>query len=416
MSACKLTIVCLAIIYCFFFLQSCKYQHKVSEDTTITTIEDTHGRKENNGHWNNQIPDCHQWREISPEEYYFNVPTEEQVAKWKAICEEWNQWDSSDDITYDLGQFIDVNHYITVHDFVEVWYRGEFLDDDFTTWRLQQYDSLSFVEGGTEYDKFHSLKNAIEGLLSFQPASQWEMNFKASLYSDFQEYYDRMLYKAVVSHSDGAVALVLKREEEAWLKYHDALISAFKVIDGSPTGWVGSGWPMAIGDIAYDDAQMRAMSLEDFYFAMVDGNYRISRGLNMIGQNQVEMHISVSESDIIEEYQRFIEYYEDEYFYDSEYNYPLSEIRKALNNEMRAWEEWMKYRKLASSFITNPTQYLYNNATNNVRRHKLIMLKNRYQGYGLTSPDILDIILSYDCDNCVIQHYCFEEEYRSITN
>ena len=366
--------------------------------------------------WDEEISVFHYWRDISNDEYYFDIPSEEQVNAWKALCEEKNRIDSVSR-RYLQGYYANMNQYMTIQDFVEIWYGdGENRkNDDLTTWRLMQYDSLPFIQPDSEFDKFYVLKNTIQGLLLFEPQSQWELNFYAGLESDFQEYYDRVLIREAIRHSNKRTAKLLEEEENAWLNYHEALNAAFQIIDGSPDGMVGSAWPMAISGIAYDDAKMRALSMEDYYFALTDSlDYKIAHKRSIIGQYDIERHAMIENSSVLKEYLQFMDFFKDETFYDPEYSYPVSELRSVLEDEMKAWQGWMLSRDKVSSTLTGLCKDCYDNATNNIRRHKLIMLKNRYQGFGITSKTTLDCLLPYSCEDSEIGLFRFEEKWNSI--
>ena len=136
---------------------------------------------------------------------------------------------------------------------------------------------------------------------------------------------------------------------------------------------------------------MRALSLEDFYFALTDSlDYEISHKRSVIGVYDIEKHSLVSDASVSNEYSRFKDFFKDHSFFDPEYSYPESELRSALDDEMRAWEKWMATRRIVSSLLDGLCKEVYDNSTNNVRRYKLIMLKNRYQGYGVTSESMLE--------------------------
>ena len=54
---------------------------------------------------------------------------------------------------------------------------------------------------------------------------------------------------------------------------------------------VGSAWSMAISGIAYDNALMRELSLEDLYFALTDSlDYQFAHKRSMIGEYEIERH------------------------------------------------------------------------------------------------------------------------------
>jgi hypothetical protein len=366
--------------------------------------------------WNQVIPVFHYWRKITSDDYYFDIPSDEQVGKWQNLCEERNQTDSTSRF-YVQGCYANMNQYVTVLDFIELWYRDESLleDDDLTTWRLLQYDPDAFFPPDSEFDKFYVIKNVIQGLLLYKTQSQWELNCHASLEEDFQEYYDRILVREAVRHSDDSLAAALKREQEAWLGYHAAVDSAFRIINGDPHGMVGSAWPMAIGGILCDDARIRSFSLEDFYFALTDSlDYQFAHKRSMIGEYVVEKHARVSETDVLREYGKFSAFFRDKDFFEPEFSYPLPVLRSALDKEKSAWILWMASRHKVSSLLEGLCKETYDNATNNVRRRKLVMLKNRYQGYGLVSGDILDCILSYDCPDPEIVGFSFERNWSNL--
>lgn len=366
--------------------------------------------------WDEDIPVFHFWRDIPTGDYYFDVPSVERVGEWKAVCEDRNPLES--DLRGNVHRFFrNMDQYVTVNDFIELWYHDDsrLEDDELTTWRLMQYDPDAFFPPDSEFDKFHVIRNVIQGLLLYEPQSQWELNCHSGLEDDFQEYYDRVLVRESVRHADDRLAAALEKEQETWLQYHAAVDSAFRVIDGDPHGLVGSAWPMAIGGILCDDARMRALSLEDFYFALTDSlDYRVRHKRSVIGEYDIERHATVTEGAVLDEYRRFMAFFKDESFFEPGHSYPQNDLRKALGDERAAWQAWMSSRRTVSSLLSGLCKETYDKATNNVRRYKLIMLKNRYQGYGLVSGDILDCILSYDCSDSEIGVFSFERNWNNL--
>lgn len=366
--------------------------------------------------WDEDIPVFHFWRDIPTGDYYFDVPSVERVGEWKAVCEDRNPLDS--DLRRNVHRYFrNMDQYVTVNDFIELWYHDDSRlgDDELTTWRLMQYDPDAFFPPDSEFDKFLVIRSVIQGLLLYEPQSQWELNCHSGLEDDFQEYYDRVLVREAVRHADDRLAAALEKEQETWLQYHAAVDSAFRVIDGDPHGLVGSAWPMAIGGILCDDARMRALSLEDFYFALTDSlDYRVRHKRSVIGEYDIERHATVTEGAVLDEYRRFMAFLKDEAFFEPGHSYPQNDLRKALGDERAAWQAWMSSRRTVSSLLSELCKETYDNATNNVRRYKLIMLKNRYQGYGLVSGDILDCILSYDCSDSEIGVFSFERNWNNL--
>ena len=294
----------LSVAVAFLCLYGCRLRHVSPSDPGYLRSAEKYYERIGEGEdvdWNEEIPVFHYWREIPSGDYYFDVPSDEQVGEWQELCEERNQTDSTFRF-YVQGCYADMNQYVTVMDFVELWYHDDsrILDDDLTTWRLMQYDTLMNKVPDSEFDKYFSIKNTVQGLLLFEAGSQWELNFQAGLEADFQEYYDRLLVREAVRHSGGRLGEALEKEQEAWLSYHAAVDSAFRVIDGDPHGLVGSAWSMAIGGILSDNARMREVSLGDFYFALTDSlDYRFAHRRSMIGEYDIERHARVTEGDVL---------------------------------------------------------------------------------------------------------------------
>ena len=361
--------------------------------------------------WNDTVHVFHHWRDLEKSDYLFDVPTDEQISSWEHLCEDNNQYDSEQNIGVP-GYYLNMNQYVTIYDFAGLWYRDDsYIDNlDLTLWRLAQYDYDSRYSPDSEYDRFYYLKNAIQGLCLFDAPFQFELNLKAGLEADFQEFFDKVLVREAIRHSSTDIAKALEEEETTWQSYHAELDSTFRIIDGTPNAFVGSAWPMAISGIAYDDALMREESLADFYFALTDSlDYKIRHKKSVIGEYDLVMHSTIQEERVLKEYRLFMDSLEEDDIY-----YPVPERKKALEREMNAWKEWMKSRAKVSSLLTGLCKEVYDNSTNNVRRHKYIMLKNRYQGYGLTSQDVMECLIPYSASDEELDGPSFNERWKVL--
>ena len=361
--------------------------------------------------WNDTVHVFHYWRDIEKGDYLFDVPTEEQISSWKKTCEESNHYDSEQN-TGVPWYYLNMNQYVTIYDFAGLWYRDDsYIDNlDLTLWRLAQYDYDSSYSPDSEYDRFYCLKNAIQGLCLFDAQFQFELNLNAGLEADFQEFYDKVLVREAIRHSSTDIAKALEEEETTWQSYHAEQDSTFRKIDGTPNAFVGSAWPMAISGIAYDDALMREESLADFYFALTDSlDYKIRHKKSVIGEYDLVKHSTIQEERVLKEYRLFMDSLEEDDIY-----YPVPERKKALEREMNAWKEWMKSRATVSSLLAGLCKEVYDNSTNNVRRHKYIMLKNRYQGYGLTSQDVKECLIPYSASDEELDGPSFNERWKVL--
>ena len=218
------------------------------------------------------------------------------------------------------------------------------------------------------------------------------------------------MVREAIRHSSTDIAKALEEEETTWQSYHAELDSTFRIIDGTPNAFVGSAWPMAISGIAYDDALMREESLADFYFALTDSlDYKIRHKKSVIGEYDLVKHSTIQEERVLKEYRLFMDSLEEDDIY-----YPVPERKKALEREMNAWKEWMKSRAKVSSLLTGLCKEVYDNSNNNVRRHKSIMLKNRYQGYGLTSQDVMECLIPYSASDEELDGPSFNERWKVL--
>ena len=361
--------------------------------------------------WNDTVHVFHYWRLNEKIDYLFDIPTEEQIASWTRLCEESNQYGPEHN-TGVPDSFLNMNQYVTIYDFAELWYRDHSYNDnlDLTLWRLAQYDYDSIYSPDSEFDRFFYLKNSIQGLCLFDAQFQFELNLKAGLEADFQKFYDRVLVREAIRHSSTDIAKALEDEETAWQSYHAELDSTFRIIDGTPNAFVGSAWPMAISGIAYDDAQLREESLADFYFALTDSlDYKIRHKKSVISEYDLVKHSTIQEERVLKEYRLFMDSLEEDDIY-----YPVPERIRALERDMDAWKKWQKSRATVSSLLTGLCKEVYDNSTNSVRRHKYIMLKNRYQGYGLTSNDVMECLIPYTATEEELGGPSFNERWDAI--
>lgn len=366
--------------------------------------------KKADGIWSDTVHVFHYWAELDDDMYLFAPPTAEQIARWKILCETRNQYNSPNDVGVP-DRYANMNQYVTIYDFMELWYDTESYKDslDFTLWRLAQYEGECYHCPDSEYDRLNCLKDSFLGLCVFDAQFQFELNLWAGLVADFQEFYDKVMVREAIRHSSPRVAKALEREDAAWQKYHAELDSTFRIIDGNPDGMVGSAWGMAISGIADDNARMREESLADFYFALTDGlDYEINHKRSRISSYEIFRNSTMPQSKVLQEYQHFMDSFEED-----ECFYPIPERRKALAREMAAWKRWMQSREAVSSLLTGICKDTYDNSTNNVRRWKYIMLKNRYAGYGIIGRETEECLMPYSTPDNELDGPSFDERWKT---
>ena len=367
--------------------------------------------KELDGEWNDSCEVFHFWLDFDDDDYLFGAPSGEQIEAWKILCEERNLYKrgNRDGV---MNGYLNMNQYVTVSDFIELWYREDSYRSnlDLTIWRLRQYDWEQIYEPDSEYDRFNYLKNSFSGLCTFEPAFQFEYNLWANLRADFQEFYNELMAREAILHATSRVAKALKMEELAYQSYHKEVIEAFIIIAGDKNGLNGSAWGMAIAGISEDDADMREISLADFYFALTDSlDYDVRHIRSAIGSYELNKQSSCPNEKVLKEYRRFMGSLEED-----EFHFPIPERKKVLLKEMEAWKKWMKSREAVSSLLSGLCKEAYDNATNNTRRYKYIMLKNCYAGFGVTSHDVIEQIIPYTASDEELEGPNFREKWNEL--
>ena len=373
------------IAFVLIVLPSCRHPKPVSDSIHTCNREELYYETMTDSvdvDWSEIIPVFHYWRDIPAEDYLFGAPSEAQIAAWKALCEKENPADSV--VRREVQAYcLNMNQYMTIHDFMNIWWQQNPYggDDAFTLWRLAQYDTEA-RHPNTVYEKMHILESLIDSLCIYEPLLQYKVNFWAGMIATLQELYDRILLREAIRYSGPSVGNALKREQQVWEAYHAQLVSNFIILDGDPNVPAGSAASMGISGIRADNAGMRAKSLGDFLFTITGTGP---------GVNERERHSFVSEERVLQEYKLFMGA-----FVEDEYRYSVQERKDVLMAEMVTWKKWMRSRSAVSSLLSGSAKEAYDNSTNNVRRRKMIMLMNRYRGYGMTSNDVLSSLIPYD--------------------
>lgn len=122
----------------------------------------------------------------------------------------------------------------------------------------------------------------------------------------------------------------------------------------------------------------------------------------------VASHGCVAEEDIANAYQCFAEWGLDTFS-----ETPLQKQKSLLEEEQKHWNSWMEERKKVSESLPKPNKVPYDNRTNELKRLKLIQLKNQYQEYGLMTDEMWDKVLKENCNDQELASYrCFGVEWE----
>lgn len=344
--------------------------------------------------WNDTTVFFHFWKEMDQGDYLFDSFPLDSVSLWKSLCEELNK---DIGIEHLPSRYVNMNQYVTIYDLIGVWSNRGYDEkyDDFTLWRIEQFrsDTLSPL---SFYEKFNLLKSTANSLCDFEPFFKFEYDNLSCLDEELQSFYDRLLLRETLKHSDQNVEKALLREDSAWRRYHAAMDEAYQRIQEDPNHFNGSAWGQAILGVRQDDAFIREYSLVDLCFSSEE-NY------------EPETHSIISDGMVLQEYRRFLNS-----FLENEYHHPTKVRRKSLEREMVEWQKWMKSRSVVSAQLSGRNKDLYDNSTNNVRRMKYIMLKNRYQGYGVISNEVQELLIPYSVSDEDLDGPSFDDKWMEL--
>ena len=214
--------------------------------------------------------------------------------------------------------------------------------------------------------------------------SQMELNDMAWQRAKEKEALCEQLLQKEFINTEPTVIEALRRENSAWRRYHRQLNRTFRILVENPSGLEASSLEMCVGEILEDDAHIREISL----------------------RKTGETYSAISEERVVQEYNTFKATQQD-----NDYQYPVTVRQRALDSEMQLWQKWMRCRDEVSAMLQGFRKKAYDNATNTVRRMKLIMLMNCYESYGPISNDINELLLSYDAPDDSLALPSFNERW-----
>lgn len=334
----------------------------------------------------------HQWHDCG---YLFGRPDESKVNQWKNLCCENICYGSREE-----GEYGTPERMLAILDFYK--FLGDEghseEEDDFTLWRLSEY-MPTYESLPDEYTRFRRLDVQIDSILNYEPFTQCSLNDRAYFEYFFVKTRANTMYKRLSARID-SLASLLDKENRAYWRYHDIQTECYDTV------FIGHDWfssePMSIHGMATDDVRMRQKSLEAFYFFVTDRNRTADR---------IEKHITITMKMINDEYDHFIsELPTKEYFPENPVLYPLPVRQRKLNDDRQAFCQWMNERRKISAVLTGTAKFSFDRATNNARRCKLFMLKNRYEGYGIGSETYFADLLQRDCTDKQLLEYHIPED------
>ena len=307
------------------------------------------------------------------EKYLFGEPPADTLKKWRKMCREV----SNDDFSkWTIEAYGTTERMHAVKDLIGLFLYNHNgcipVNDELIIWRLSEYMPMSQRQP-TEYERFKKLDVQIDSVLYYDDWTQFSYNFRFRFEEVLQEVRARVMFKCLKDRVDSNIAELLMKEEESYWAYHKNMVACYDTVRMSPT-WNGSAAGMAYARSEEDDVLIRAKSLEAFYYTLADGK---------AVSDKLEKHRDIPMTIITDEYRKFADYIpscnsgdEDDYF-------PCASQLRCLQAEQAAFTKWMDDRERVSDALSGEMKKAFDRSTNNARRHKLFMLKNRYHGYEM---------------------------------
>lgn len=306
----------------------------------------------------------HKWKDLEPSRFIGPRPTADEIETWKAEFESVNPTDSvwRTEFNYFRGE----GHYMAVQDLIELIHgpkNKEFASDDrCIEWRLRQFDPDPARMPKKGFAKIRYFRTLYEELLDYSKGSQFELTLGGWLDTDLREVYLRLLCDTIAARSEESLKPILKEEKALIDKYNHAVYETYLKVQGSSSGFNGTMFPSLVAEFDAINLDMEIQAQEDFLKGIMD--------------DVVEEHLpksAISAKDVDKEYKVFASSFAEE-----ELSFPVEVRKQILAKERNAWNRWMDCRTRISRRLDGNAKLTYDRATLRIQRHKLIMLKNRY--------------------------------------
>ena len=315
-------------------------------------------------------PIPHRWVELDSTLLAGYSITPEDIEHWKRRFNRkfvFDYWDAAH-LKYYNGE----DRYIAIKDLQNLWFYerpDSITKGPCTLWRIFQYAVKSRHQiPETITGQARLVRSQIDSVLSYEAMSNADMGNKNALEEYLFCWYYNLLAWQIESAVSPELKALLEQEDTAWNEYHELAMKAFKTVSDC----TGSGFPIWYYEFGTRDLVLRIIGTEALY-ATVFPDAKLPRSFD-VGNNA-----TVKEEQVLAGYHSF--------------NYPhwdldewsfsiglstVSQMKVALRAERESWERWMAIREDISDILRDAEKETWDNATNNIRRRKIYLLKEGY--------------------------------------
>jgi len=265
---------------------------------------------------------------------------------------------------------------------------------------LNEYHPIQTSETTTPYQKYLNAKQQFDSLIAFEDAGTTYTMYK---YANLTGMFDRF---AVVWLEDmlKTAGIYSDAEDQAWQDYNKAIeLIADSVLLYRPCGNGSISDLEVIGFEDYIQSQHLAMLVDVVYAQnkQIVRHTKITTAMMDEGYQNLRAHQKKLELD-------------EEFKDDIDCEVAIPERIKAIEEDQRTWNRYMQVRDSIGLLLKEPYKIPYINATNNLKRGKLILLKNLYKDYEIAGEDFYKVLLPHDCSDIELKNFNFEESYKKV--
>jgi len=266
---------------------------------------------------------------------------------------------------------------------------------------LAEYYPIDLPSDATPYQQYCASRQQFDSLIAFDGDG---CTIVIYMYQGATGLFSRVV--APHMHEQlSQLGIYTIAEDSAWNQYMRAMSTVVdSVVMCRPCG---QGTISGLEYIAF------MMELRDQHLAMMetelyyrDPHYPILR------------HMTITDAMIDAAYeelranQKLHEYEMPEYFEDViRCEVPIPERQKAIDADVQTWTRLMFVRDSVAKQLPRKYRSGYQYATNELKREKLIMLKNRYREHNLMCDDYYQTLLPHDCSDSLLLRYYFSYEW-----
>ena len=311
-------------------------------------------------------PIPHRWMELDSTLLagYGITPTD--IEQWKRYFNkkfEFDKWYASH-----IPDFHGEDRYVAVTDLQNLCLytpRDAVRKKPCILWRLLQYAAKSRRSiPDTEVGLSRLMRAQIDSVLNYMAFSNADMGNKNALDEYLHSWYYNLLTWQIESAVSPELKALLEQEDKAWEAYHERALDNFETVSDNS----GSGFHIWYYEFAEKNLVLRKIGVEALYSVV----FRKTEPTRRIGAEIPEEAVDRLYKSLRPHLPHRLS--EDEWIGFG----TLKEVRASWDTEQEYWERWIEARAAISEVLTGPEKVAWDNATSNIRRRKITLLRTAY--------------------------------------